>query len=279
MMRPVRLYNSLAFADGALARRLEAAEAANARGCTCGIPGAASLDIAGGSAIFVGAESPLTQAVGVGLCGHVTPGEIDALEEFFGERGAAVSIDLCPLADPPMLETLSARGYRPTEFNNVLVKALGGGEIVLTPRVRRAIACEEDSWSHAVGRGFFEQPDLTTEEMDVGRAIFAMPGAMCYLAVAESGEPAGGGALAVHNGLATLFADSTIPAYRRLGLHRELIAARLNEAIARGCDLATASTQPGSASQRNYERLGFEVVYTKVTMVKARCCGSLTADS
>ena len=63
-----------------------------------------------------------------------------------------------------------------------------------------------------------------------------------------------------------LFADSTIARHRRRGLHHELIAARLNEALAQGCDLATASTLPGSGSQRNYERLGFEVVYTRVTL-------------
>jgi hypothetical protein len=40
----------------------------------------------------------------------------------------------------------------------------------------------------------------------------------------------------------------------------------LNEALVESCDLAMASTQPGSVSQRNYERAGFQVVYTKVTM-------------
>ena len=71
----------------------------------------------------------------------------------------------------------------------------------------------------------------------------------------------------VISGLATLFADSTIALYRRCGLHRELIAARLNEALAQGCDLVTAATLPGSGSQRNYERMGFEVAYTRVTLV------------
>jgi GNAT superfamily N-acetyltransferase len=66
--------------------------------------------------------------------------------------------------------------------------------------------------------------------------------------------------------LAALFADSTIAQYRRTGFHAELISARLNEALAQGCDLATASTLPGSGSQRNYERLGFEVVYTRVSL-------------
>jgi hypothetical protein len=90
---------------------------------------------------------------------------------------------------------------------------------------------------------------------------------MCYLASSSSGDPAGAAALAVYGGLATLFADSTVTHHRRAGVHAELIAARLNEAMAQGCDLATASTLPGSGSQRNYERLGFEVVYTRITLV------------
>jgi hypothetical protein len=255
----------MVFADALLARRIEVAEAANSRGCSP--RGADVFEVAGGCAIFTGADSPLTQAVGIGLNGPVTQAEIAALETFFRSRGAKPTIDLCPLADSGLLPALAERGYRPTEFNNVLARRLTWSEIVLTPRVRRALAGEDDPWSFTVGRGFFDQPSLTTEEMDVGRAIFAMPGAICYLGVAETGASAGGAALAIYNGLATLFADSTIAQFRCHGLHRELIAARLNEAIAQGCDMATASTLPGGVSQRNYERAGFEVVYTRVTLV------------
>ena len=205
--------------------------------------------------------------MGIGLDGPVTGLEIDRLESFYRSRGAKVSVELCPLANPGILDMLGERGYRVTEFNNVLVRRLAGCQIVLTPHVRRVLPDETDMWSHTVGRGFFETQELTTEEMDVGRAICAMPGALCYLAVTESGELAGGAAAAVYSGLAALFADSTIALYRRCGLHRELIAARLNEALAQGCDLATAATLPGSGSQRNYERMGFEVAYTRVTLV------------
>ena len=256
----------MVFADLPLARRIETAEAANARGCTAIHPEAATLDVAGGCAVFVGADSPLSHAVGIGLNGPVTGLEIDRLEAFYHSRGGKVSLEICPLAEAGMVATLGDRGYRVTEFNNVLVKRLAGVTIVLTPRVRRALPDETDIWSHTVGRGFFEEHELTTEEMDVGRAICAMPGALCYLAVTESGELAAGAAAAVYSGLATLFADSTITRHRRGGLHRELIAARVNEALAQGCDLATASTLPGSGSQRNYERMGFEVVYTRITL-------------
>src|SRR5690349_2510532 len=109
------------FADVLLSRRLEAAEAANARGCSAQ-PGAAFLEIAGGCAIFVGARSPLTHAVGIGLAGPVNEREIREMEIFFESRGAAVSVDLSPLADSGLLMLFGDRGYRVTEFNNVLVK-------------------------------------------------------------------------------------------------------------------------------------------------------------
>jgi len=254
------------FADSLLARRVEAAEAANARG-TCG-PGVETLNVAGGCAVFAGAGSPLTQAVGLGLAGPVSLAEVEALEDFFRCRGSGVSVDLCPLADPGFLDLLAHRGYAPTEFNNVLVKRLAAAEPVPSPRVRLAAPEEGELWARTVGRAFFETAMLSDREMDVGRAIVATPGVLCYLAFAENGEAAAGAAMACHGGVATLFADGAIPAFRRAGLHRELIAARVDAAAAVGCDVAAAATLPGSASQRNYERLGFQVVYTKVTLVK-----------
>jgi len=253
----------MVFADAVLARRLEASEAANARECTALYPEAAALEVAGGWAVFAGSDSPLSNAVGIGLNGRVSEAELTDLERFFEGRGARVAIDLCPLADPGLVEMLGRRGYRATEFNNVLVRRMAGWERMETPRVRRTSPEYAELWAYTVGRGFFERTTLSQEEMDVGRAIFAMPGAMCYLAGAE-----GGAAAAVYGGLAMLFADSTIAGFRRQGLHRELIAARLNEAMLLGCDLATASTQPATGSQRNYEQMGFEVAYTKVTMVR-----------
>jgi len=253
------------------AKRLEAAEAANARACIGMHPEAAVLDVAGGIAVFTGAESPLTHAAGIGMNGSVSPGELDILEEFFRSRGARPVIELCPFADPGLLPQLAERAYHLTEFNNVLARRLTGLELVLAPRVRRALPDETELWSYTVGCGFFETDHLTTEEMDVGRAICAMPGAMTYLATSGQGTPGGGAAMAIHDGLAVLFADSTLPRFRRQGLHRELIAARLNEALAQSCDLAMASAAPGSISQRNYERLGFQVVYTRVTLAGVLC--------
>jgi GNAT superfamily N-acetyltransferase len=133
-------------------------------------------------------------------------------------------------------------------------------------RVRRAAPEEAERWAATAGHGFFERPDLPQAEVEVGITIFHMPSAECYLAE-EDGQPAATAVLAVRDGLALLFADSTVPYYRRRGLHTSLIRARLRDAAARGCTLAAASAAPGSGSQANYERCGFHVAYTKAVLV------------
>jgi hypothetical protein len=43
-----------------------------------------------------------------------------------------------------------------------------------------------------------------------------------------------------------------------------LLHARLRRAAETGCDLAVSLAQPGSASNRNISRQGFETLYTRV---------------
>ena len=257
-----------------LARRLEAAEALNGVACAKAhqrlnpLVGAAMLEVGGGFAIFVGAESPLTHAVGLGMRGAVRADEIERMEDFYGARGATVSVELCPLADASLIELLGSRGYRVTEFNNVLVRALTATEIARaeTP-VRPANADEEQLWVRTVGRAFLEKDDLTPEEMDVGSAIWHLTGSRCYLAF-SGGRAGAAGAMSMHAGLATLFADGAMLGFRGAGLQSALIRERLRAAIEEGCDLATAATLSGSVSQRNYERCGFQVAYTKAILVR-----------
>ena len=75
--------------------------------------------------------------------------------------------------------------------------------------------------------------------------------------------------MAVHDRVASLFGASTRVPHRNLGVQHALIAARLAAATEAGCDLAVVDTEPGSDSQRNVERLGFRLGYTKVTMRNA----------
>ena len=261
-----------------VAQRLELAEAADAADCAKAAAlleperGAAAKPVSGGYLTFCGPASPLTHAIGVGLTGRVSVDELDEIEEFFISRDAPVTIDVTPFTDPSLREMLSERGYRISDFSSVLVRSVRTDE---TPpqwpskaRVRIAFAGESDLYSRTVVSGFLSRHDLNEEELMLGRILFQMPSAKALLAEID-GEVAGGCGLSIRNGLACCFGDSTLPVFRGMGIHAAMICARIGEAICAGCDLMTATTQPGSTSQRNYQRLGFTVAYSKITMVQA----------
>jgi GNAT superfamily N-acetyltransferase len=72
------------------------------------------------------------------------------------------------------------------------------------------------------------------------------------------------GALICRGGVALFAGASTVPAARHQGAQRALFEARMRVARAHGCDIAMVCTAPGSASQRNAERQGFRIAYTRI---------------
>ena len=265
------------FVDVTLARRLETAEAESAAECARVLAarrpesGAAVEAVAGGYAIFAGVNSPATQAVALGLNGRVSETEVERLEEFYRSRGDGVRVELCPLADVSLVELFGRRGYRVTEFSNVLIRALERNESwpPAAPRVRVEQVGEQDAalWVRIVSEGFAEQFPVTPEILEAMELFSCNPAATCFLGRID-GEPVGGGALSMRDGVAGLFGASTLPAFRNRGVHTALMQARLARAAAAGCELALTITRPGSTSQRNAERQGFGVVYTRVKFAR-----------
>jgi GNAT superfamily N-acetyltransferase len=197
--------------------------------------------------------------------GPVSGEEVAEIEHFFFSRDSAVSIDLCPHADSSLREVLMNRGYRIADMSNVLVRDLRSDEnwsvaVLVEPTQ------EEIEYARTLTCGFFGRDLITEDELRLGRTLYHMPSAQPLIARFE-GQAAGACGLSVRNGVGSFWGDATLPAFRNRGVHSAMIRARLNEAAARGCDLATAGTQPGSGSQRNYQRLGFDVAYTKMTLV------------
>jgi GNAT superfamily N-acetyltransferase len=69
-------------------------------------------------------------------------------------------------------------------------------------------------------------------------------------------------------GVLALAGTSTLPRFRKRGVQTALLHARMKLAAEAGCEFAVIVTQGGSASQRNAERLGFAVAYSKATVQK-----------
>jgi GNAT superfamily N-acetyltransferase len=267
------------FVDMAVARRLELAghpdvfpEAGTE---IVAIPGARDgsvrIAVGGGVAEFRGLNSPVTQAEGLGLNGPVSDAEFERLEEFYRSRGSAVFIEVCPMADTSFVEAIGKRGYRVIEFSNMLIREIDARETFppLPPgiTIRRAEASESRVFAETVTRGFADHFEPTEELIDTIEEFFWGPGLVPYMALIE-GKVIGGGTLGVRKGIAGLFGTSALPEYRRRGVQAALISARLADGREAGCDIAMSVTQPSSGSQRNLERQGFRVVYTRTKFTR-----------
>ena len=259
-----------------LARRIEIAEARAAMETADLLDreragsAAAVEHVAGGAAIYCGPNSPVTQAVGLGLAGPVSDEDMDRLENFYRTRSEAVRVETCPLADRSLVEQFHKRGYHVTEFSNVFAAPLQDPEQLifhqeLPPGASIELVSTEqlDLWTLTVAEGFAEHFPVTREILDVMKLFGQGPHTECYLVLME-GKPVGGATLAMRDGVAGLFGASTLPAYRNRGLQTALLQFRLERARAAGCDLAVSLALPGSASERNIARQGLQTLYTRV---------------
>ncbi len=262
------------FVDLEFARRLEMAETTLPE-CVEAIrrnkpsrPIAAET-IAGGVAFFGGPEFPANQIVGMGLYGEVTPEDVDRVEQFFRSRGVASTVVVSPLADASLLNLLGRRGYRIAEFNSVLIRRISAEGPFMPPAgiaIERVSPETELLWRRTIAQGFH---DVVPVSEEVFEGFASLPGSLDFLALIE-GKAAGGcgGRIIPEAGIAAHYGTATLPEFRRLGVQSALIARRLHEAALADCEYAVVSTQPGSGSQRNMERRGFRVAYTKVVMVR-----------
>src|SRR5450432_62125 len=263
--------------DMELARRIELAEAAAAVAAAEALRdvnssvNAAVERIAGGFAVYCGANSPVTQAVALGLHGPVTKAEFDQLEEFYFTRKETVRVETCPMADPSLFECYGDRGYRVTQFSNVMARPIWTEQVwTSSPELEIRLAAREeiDLWTLTVSQSFAEYFPVTKELLSVMK-MFALAANMeCYLA-RINGRVVGGATLSLRGKTAGFFGAGTLPEFRNRGVQTALLQTRMRRAAEAGCDLAVSLALPGSHSQFNITRLGFRTLYTRVKFERA----------
>lgn len=209
----------------------------------------------------------------VGAIGHDdddSVASIERFESFVMSCGGTPSFDVAPHAGAAFARELCDRGYRIEHHLNVLGCRLD--EDVESARSSQAVISlatpsEIDLWVGTAVRGFEVGLGDAGWFARLMHAYASRSGTFCFLARVD-GHVAGAGALSIGEGLAWLHATSVIPGRRRHGVHRALLGARLSFAARAGCDLAVVHTRVGDASQRNVERAGFRVLYTRATYGK-----------
>jgi hypothetical protein len=176
---------------------------------------------------------------------------------------------------------LQNRGYVLKGFENELARALPAEPPAADATGQLQVEvltgdCAQDAFLSATVEGF-AVPDSAPQPANgpapdvvetIGRAMrqFIHPDIVRYL-VRIDGEPAGAAASVITNGVLGIFGTGTRPKFRRRGVQSAIVAKALECASGRA-DLAVATTEPGSISQRTFERFGFQVLYTRAILLR-----------
>ncbi|MEP7114122.1 MAG: GNAT family N-acetyltransferase [Ilumatobacteraceae bacterium] len=272
------------FCDGALAERIERAEvdliSAHVRAAhrRQGEGAGFLIPVGGGMASFADDGSPFNKVVGLGFDGVPDVDALETIERAFGNRGLPTQVELADLADPEVGIVLTGRGYRLESFENVLGRAIDGSPEAPAPpgiEVRSSGNDEFEAWLRVVADAA-AQPD--TEGLpwheDFPRDVYeraqrdSFDAGVLRFAALRNGTLAGGAELRITHGIAQFVGAATAHQHRRQGIQTALLHARLAVAAATGCDIAIIVTQPGSKSQQNSQRCGFDLLYTRAVLVK-----------
>jgi ribosomal protein S18 acetylase RimI-like enzyme len=266
------------FVDLALARRFESCEEmpqvmyARMFQKTRPEMNAAEEEVCGGHMIFAGLGSPIGRATGVGLDRAFTAADLDRVEQFYRAHQAPAQVDLCPMHRPEVFELFKDRGYAIAELNNVLFRRLDLEEEFPTPpsgcEIRRSLMEEAEAAGAIVESAFF--PDGAPEAFrGLIAPFYQMDRALAFVAsIAGKLVACGTGLVIPEHRVFALCGAGTLAEFRSRGLQTALLQARMAAAVEAGCEYAVVVTQGGTISQRNAERLGFRVAYSKVTVIK-----------
>jgi hypothetical protein len=218
------------------------------------------IRIASGVAAFTGIGSPLTTVKGVGA--HSSVRDLDEIEAFFSDHHAAtVTIEMAPWASQETGMILGERGYALADQEDVMVRSSGGAP---SGRAFRAEAMPVQAWVQIMRRTS-DLPDGSPTEALVAAA--AQLSTAQLFGVREDGRWTACAQSVTYDDVVIFGNDGTLPEARRQGAQTALIGERL-AALPAG-KIVMAEVAPGSGSERNYLRCGFEIAYARSQYAKA----------
>jgi GNAT superfamily N-acetyltransferase len=239
-----------------------------------------SRPLAEGWLAFAGPGAYVNKACGFGFDRPLTEPELDELVTFFTSRGVEPRVELSPFAPASLLEGLARRGFVLQRFGNVLARKIPPGDALraLLPhgwpaglsieRVDPKDAAAVREYVEISESGFLAEGELLPQDfLEVGIKAVQRRSQDAFVA-RLGGEAVAAGGCESSEGATVLFGTTVKPAWRGRGIQQALIVARLERGRERGSRLAVIISGPGIPTERNAARLGFEMIYSRVTLVK-----------
>ena len=218
---------------------------------------------AGGAVVLQFPEAPgspmVNRAVGLGVETRATEDDVDAVLAAF-DQGVTFYVGVAPDARPAELPRwLEERGLEPGWSWMSFARGVEPPERRPTGLTLREVASEHDAASFArIVRIGYGLPEATEPVIEGAPAS----GWRCWLAL-DGDEPASAAGMYVGEGAAYLGFAATLPEHRGKGAQNALLAERIEQAAASGCDVVLTETgvrrdDLPSNSYRNILRAGFQ---------------------
>ncbi|WP_411334798.1 GNAT family N-acetyltransferase [Metabacillus indicus] len=190
---------------------------------------------------------------------------LDDILRFYEEREISPRFEVTPAqSSPELFRSLSARGFSQSGFHTVLY----GEAKILSTRpvseisVRPLEASEFDLFGEIYTKGF-GMPEFLKQPVAQNNLVLHGHEDWRFYLASMDGKAAGIGVLFMKKRIGTMAASAVLPEFRNRGVHRALLDARIDEAKQHGCSIIAGQASFGSGSQRNMERAGMKIAYTK----------------
>ncbi len=220
----------------------------------------------------VAGNAGLNSLWGLGVNEAVSKEMLDTLVGRLTELEVTCSLHLAPVPGGDQVRRmLLERGFMPAgkfamlRYADPRVWRMPEDESVIG--VRKLVAGETSLFARLNADGFGRSgPDSEISRSVIGRMSRAA-GVDAF--IAWIGDEAVGEAMMIsREGSAGLYNASTLPNWRKRGIHTALTRRRLSDAVGNAAQLIYSRVPLGSDAQRNLERNGFEVAYTSEQLVR-----------
>lgn len=241
----------------------------------------------------------INHAMGLEPGADVPDDAIQTLEDWYRQRRVEPALECTHFLAKDTLRRLADRGFTLRGFETILARAIGPEDRAIEPAAHldaelrlRPVDPDRDADVDAfadccvTGFGPLDPPDDSLPASF--RAVARAPGVRSFLAEAHDGgawKPIAGGAIEVASPVApdddavpdrargvtigALITAATLEPYRRRGVQRALLLARLRTAADLGASVAVIGGEPGAGTDRNAARLGFSQCFSRVKLAKA----------
>jgi GNAT superfamily N-acetyltransferase len=208
--------------------------------------------------------------IGLGLVESVTEGMLDELMSFIHGVGSKYfMVNLSPSAHPPEIQYwLAERGFWTVDYHAKLFRrASPPPETNTTFRIELTGRDFAEAFAYVACQAFGESEIMHSWlASSVGKT-----GWRHYVAW-DGDQPIATGSLFIQDSFAWLGHGSTLPSHRRRGTQSALLARRIKDGLALGCELFVTDTSPDTpqapnSSYRNIIRAGFQLAYFRQNFI------------